>query len=129
MLLPRVGGIEAPLKPPVQFCGATSNGITQALITNSEVGNLRTTGGNTILNTYGSAYAIAGSVGSFTITDPGVPQADCAKILKQIPATGYIQVAVNGAAAINAFPITVATAQAACNAVAGAGNSIAVTAQ
>ncbi len=124
-----LNGLVSSVRRTYQGETYPATGIAAALITNQDIGSLRSTGGTAILNTYGQDYTIAGAGGSFTISDPGVLQADCNKILKQIPSTGYLSVTVNGGTAITTFPITVAEAQGACNVATNAGNTILVEAQ
>jgi hypothetical protein len=107
---------------------STSGAMASQLISSQATGNLRISSGN-ILNTYGSAYTITGAGGNFSITDSTVPASDCINMLKQVPATGYLSVAVNSGTAITTFPITAANATTACNVTTSAGNSIVVTAQ
>lgn len=99
------------------------------LITNHRTGNAKTSGGNSIINNYGGTLAVTGNSANFTITDNGVPQSDCVAILKRIPSSGYLSVAVNGAASVTSFPLVVATAEAQCGVSDSSGNSIVVTAQ
>ena len=104
------------------------------LITNKLTGNLRTSGGNAVTNTFGGAITIAssncnGTAGAgacFTLTSPNIPQSDCISILKQIPVTGYIAVSVNNTA-LTTFPLTVTAATGACNSTTS--NSVALISQ
>ncbi|ABO60272.1 type IV B pilus protein (plasmid) [Burkholderia vietnamiensis] len=83
--------------------------------------------GGVLLNTYGSQYTIvAANAGfGFAITDPGVPAADCIKLVIQQSQSGNWTggISVGGSNLGNA-PVTTANAQTACN---GATNSIVFT--
>ena len=103
--------------------------LSAPLILNKRVGNMKTSGGNTLINQYGGTVAPVGATTNFTVTDPAVPQADCIGILKNIPASGYISLSVNGGAAVTTFPVIESIAQANCSVATAAGNSIALTAQ
>ncbi|WP_233176950.1 type 4 pilus major pilin [Ralstonia sp. ASV6] len=78
-----------------------------------------------LLNTYGTAYTLVASNGGygFTLTDPGISAADCAKLVVQQSSSGNWSggISVNGTA-LGTAPIATGTATGACNA---ATNSIA----
>lgn len=105
--------------------------LSSDLISQQRVGNARTASGTTIYSNFGGVILPQGAGGAFTVTDPGVPQTQCVTMLRSIPATGYIQVAVNGASPITSFTngIDVTTAKAQCSVTSSAGNSIVLTAQ
>jgi hypothetical protein len=105
-----------------------ANGIASQLITSQVTGNLRISSGN-ILNSYGTAYAITGNGGTFSISDASIPQSDCISILKQIPSTGYTSVSVNAGSSVTSFPVGVSDATTACNVSDSSGNTVLVTAQ
>jgi PilS N terminal len=103
--------------------------LSVPLIGNKRIGNMKTSGGNTLINQYGGTVAPVGATTNFTVTDPAVPQPDCIAILKSIPASGYTSISVNGGAAVTTFPIIEATARTNCSVTTAAGNSIALTTQ
>jgi hypothetical protein len=121
-------GLVSAIRRTYQGEPYPTTGIGSQLIASQAAGSLRISGGS-ILNTYGTAYVFDGSSGNFSITDAGIPAPDCINILKQIPSTGYLSVAVNGGTAIATFPITAAAATTSCSVSTSAGNSIVVTAQ
>ncbi|KVV07495.1 type 4 pilus major pilin [Burkholderia ubonensis] len=83
--------------------------------------------GGVLLNTYGSQYTIvAANAGfGFAITDPGVPAADCIKLVIQQSQSGNWTGGISvGGSNLGTAPVTSATAQTACSA---ATNSIVFT--
>ncbi|HDR8910587.1 type 4 pilus major pilin [Burkholderia multivorans] len=94
--------------------GAAGTDLSATLIAMGKVpGNMAVNGGQ-ILNNWGQAYAIKSTGMGFTLSDPGVPQKSCIKIVSSVSQNGqFDSVSVNSGAA-STGAIATATAQAAC---------------
>ncbi|MCS6496760.1 hypothetical protein NX905_21180 [Burkholderia thailandensis] len=94
--------------------GTPGTDLSATLIAMGKVpGNMAVSGGQ-IMNNWGQAYTIKSTGMGFTVTDPGVPQKSCIKIVASVSQNGqFDSVSVNSGAATTGS-IATATAQGAC---------------
>ena len=98
-----------------QSAGYGTGSLNAPLITAKQFPSTLAISGATVTNGWNGTVTVEGNTATFTITYTLVPQDVCSTLVAAQGSTGWISVAVNGAAAMLP-PITPASAGTACNA-------------
>ncbi|CAB3755880.1 type 4 pilus major pilin [Paraburkholderia humisilvae] len=95
--------------------GSSGTDLSPTLIAMGKVpGNMAISGAQ-IMNNWGQPYDIKSTGQGFTLSDPGVPEKNCIKIVSSVSQNGqFDSVSVNSGSA-NTGPLATATAQTACS--------------
>lgn len=95
--------------------GTNGTELSSLLISMGKVPGNMPISGNQIMNTWGQAYTIQSTGQGFTISDPGVPEKNCIKIVSSISQDGqFSTTTVNGGTAYSGAMAS-ADGQTACN--------------
>lgn len=98
-----------------QAAGFGTGDLNSVLATAKVFPSTLTVNGSTVKNAWNGAVSVTGATSTFDISYASVPQDVCASLVGAQGSSGWISVAVNGAAALTP-PITPAQAGTACNA-------------